>query len=114
MPQGYYTIEKWTRPKKSTALEWVAVLHLPFGTSLTAAESAVEQLGPGFYRVVQMQRAIWAEKEDGKLRLRKSHAGSPESLESMAQMFDRCGGVYPVEEVREARQRFKRKRAGAS
>jgi len=111
MPQGYYTIEQWERRKNSAAPAWVAVLHLPFGTSLTAAEKAVEKLGPGFYRVVQIQRVIWAEKEDGKLRLRKSHAGSPESLESMARMFDHCGGVYPVEEVREARQRAKRGRA---
>jgi len=114
MPQGYYTIEQWKPAKKSAAPAWVAVLHLPFGTSLTAAETAVEGLGPGFYRVVQMQRVIWAEKEDGKLRLRKSHAGSPDSLESMARMFDRCGGVYPIEEVREARRQAKRKLAGRS
>jgi hypothetical protein len=105
MPQGYYTIEKWMRPSARARSKWIAVLQLPLGTSLTAAESAVERLGPGFYRVVQMQRVIWAENEDRKLRLRKSHAGSPESLDSMAQMFDRCGGVYPVEEVREARRR---------
>jgi len=114
MPQGYYTIEKWARSKKGAPLEWVPVVHLPFGTSLTAAEKAVERLGPGFYRVVQMQRVIWAENEDGKLRLRKSHAGSPESLAKMSQMFERCGGVYPVEEVREARRRAKRKRAARS
>ena len=114
MPQGYYTIDKWTRAKKSTRPEWVAVVHLPFGTSLTAAEAVVEKLGPGFYRVVQTQRVIWAEKENGQLRLRKSHAGSPKSLQKMSQMFDRCDGVYPVEEVREARQRAKRKRAAPS
>jgi hypothetical protein len=114
MPQGYYTIEKWTRPSIRAQPKWIAVLQLPFGTSLTAAESAVERLGPGFYRVVQMQRVIWAENEDGKLRLRKSHAGSPDSLEKMSQMFDRCGGVYPAREVREARQRAKRKRAARS
>ena len=109
MPQGYYTIEQWKQRKKSAPPAWVAVLHLPFGTSLTAAEKAVERLGPGFYRVIQIQRVIWAEKEDGRLRLRKSHAGSPGSLEQMRQMFERCGGVYPVEEVREARRRAKRK-----
>lgn len=114
MPQGYYTIEQWKQTKKSAAPAWVAVLRLPFGTSLTAAEKAVEKLGPGFYRVVQMQRVIWAEKEDGKLRLRKSHAGSPDSLEKMRQMFERCAGVYPIEEVREARRRSKRERARRS
>jgi hypothetical protein len=114
MPQGYYTIEKWTRRSVKARRKWISVLQLPFGTSLTAAESAVERLGPGFYRVVQMQRVIWAEKEDGQLRLRKSHAGSPESLDKMSQIFDHCNGVYPVEEVREARQRAKRKRAASS
>ena len=112
MPQGYYTIERWTRPSAKARPRWTAVLQLPLGTSLTAAENTVERLGPGFYRVIQMQRVIWAEKEDGQLRLRKSHAGSPDSLEKMRQMFDRCNGVYPVEEVREARRRTKRKRAG--
>src|SRR5215471_12230895 len=114
MPQGYYTIEQWKRSNKSAPLGWVAVLHLPFGTSLTAAEKAVEKLGPGFYRLVQMQRVIWAENEDGRLRLRKSHASSPESLDKMRQMFQRCDGVYPVEEVHEARRRAIRKREASS
>jgi hypothetical protein len=110
MPQGYYTIEQWTQPKKGARPEWVAVLHLPFGESLTAAEKAIERLGkPGFYRVVHTQRVIWAEQEGAKLRLRKSHAGSPESLDSMRQMFERTGGRYPVEEAREARRRAKKK-----
>jgi hypothetical protein len=114
MPQGYYTIEKWMRPSAKAQPTWTAVLQLPFGTSLRAAEGAVERLGPGFYRVVQMQRVIWAENEDGRLRLRKSHAGSPESLDKMRQMFDRRDGVYPVEEVRKARRRAIRKRAASS
>ena len=50
MPQGYYTIEQWKRPK------WVAVAVLPFGLSLTAAEQALKRMGkPGFYRLVQTQ-----------------------------------------------------------
>jgi len=114
MPQGYYTIEKWNGATKNVRPRWTVVLQLPLGTSLAAAEKAVEGLGEGFYRVVQMQRVIWAEQEDGNLRLRKSHAGSPESLEAMRQMYERCRGVYPVEEVREARRRAKRKRAGQS
>jgi hypothetical protein len=107
MPQGYYTIEQWKAPKTTAQPEWVAVLHLAFGASLTAAEKAVEKLESGFYRVVQTQRVIWAQKEGGKLRLRKSHASSPESLEKMRQMFERCGGEYPVEEIQEARRRAK-------
>jgi hypothetical protein len=110
MPQGYYTVEQWTRAKRGGRLEWVAVLHLRLGESLTAAEKAIERLWkPGFYRVVQTQRVIWAELEGSGLRLRKSHAGSPESLDSMRQVYDRTGGVYPVEEVREARRRAKKK-----
>src|SRR5262245_62090004 len=109
MPQGYYTIEEWRAGKKGARAEWVTVLTLPFGATLTHAEEALAKLGrPGFYRVVQMQRVIWAEREDGKLRLRKSHAGSPQSLEQMRAMFEQNGGRYPVEEVREARRRSKK------
>jgi hypothetical protein len=109
MPQGYYTIEQWAPTKKGARPEWVAVLHLPFGESLTAAEKAIETLGkPGFYRIVQTQRVIWAELEVNGLRLRKSHAGSPESLDNMRQAFERTGGRYPIEEAREALRRAKK------
>ena len=43
MPQGYYTIEQWTRPKKGSPRAWVEILHLPFGRSLTDAEIAREE-----------------------------------------------------------------------
>jgi hypothetical protein len=112
MPQGYYTIEQWKRPRKGAPPEWVAVLTLPFGATLTDAEQALAELDkPGFYRLVQMQRVIWAEREGGKLRLRKSHAGSPENLDRMRATFQRCGGHYPLEEVREARRKAKRDQA---
>jgi len=105
MPQGYYTIEQWTKE------EWVAIAHLPFGLSLTAAENALAKLDkPGFYRLVQMQRVIWAEKENGKIRLRKSHATTPEGLDRQRQMFDRAGGRFPVEEVRAHRLAIKKSR----
>jgi hypothetical protein len=110
MPQGYYTIEQWTRGKKGSAGAWVEVLHLLFGRSLTDAETAVKNLGtPGLYRVVQMQRVVWAEQEGDELRMRKSHAGSPENLDEVRQMFERSKGRYPVEEVKEARRRQKRR-----
>jgi hypothetical protein len=110
MPQGYYTIEQWAKSKKGAKPEWRAILHLPFGLSLSAAEAALANLGkPGFYRLVHMQRVIWAEKENGTLRLRKSHAGSPQSLDKIRQMFDRCAGRYPLEEVSAARRRQKDK-----
>ena len=55
MPQGYYTIEQWTRGKEGSTGAWVEILNLPFGRSLTEAETAVKNLGtPGLYRVVQM------------------------------------------------------------
>jgi hypothetical protein len=105
MPQGYYTIEQWKR------VEWVAAAVLPFGLSLTAAERALERLGkPGFYRLVHTQRVIWAEREPTGLRLRKSHALSPQGLERMREMFDRNAGRYPAEEVKAARRDVKRNR----
>jgi hypothetical protein len=53
---------------------------------------------------------IWAELEANGLRLRKSHAGSPESLDNMRQTFERTGGRYPIEEAREARRRAKKRK----
>ena len=112
MPQGYYTIEQWKQPRKGASAEWVAILTLPFGETLSAAEQALRQLDKaGFYRVIQTQRVIWAEYDKGSLRLRKSHAGSPESLEQMRLMFERCGGRYPIEEAREAHRQAKRRKA---
>jgi len=103
MPQGYYTIEQWKRPA------WVAVTVLPFGLSQTGAEEALRRMGkPGFYRLVQMQRVVWCELDDSGLRLRKSHASSPENLQSMQEMFDRTAGRYPADEVRAARRETKR------
>lgn len=108
MPQGYYTIEQWTRVKKGSPGAWVDILDLPSGRSLTDAETAVKNLGtPGMYRVVQMQRVVLAEQEGNDLRLRKSHASAPESLDEIRQMFERSKGRYPVEEVKEARRRQK-------
>src|ERR1700750_145144 len=108
MPQGYYTIEQWTPAKKRPQGRWIEILHLPFGRSLTEAETAVKNLGtPGLYRIVQMQRVGWAGQEGDQRRLRKSQAGSPENLDEVRQMFERSKGRYPVEEVREARRQQK-------
>jgi hypothetical protein len=105
MPQGYYVVEQWTRSTKDAAAEWIPFLILPFGATLTAAEQALEKLGnPGFYRIVQMQRVIWADQDEGVFKLRKSHANSPHGLKKMQAMFERCGGRYPREEVRAARR----------
>ena len=50
MPQGYYLIEQWTRSGKDAPAEWIPILHLPFGATLTAAENALEKLGEPQYR----------------------------------------------------------------
>src|SRR4051812_36680545 len=105
MSQGYYTIEQWDRPR------WVVVAALPFGLTLTQAERALERLGkPGFYRLVHTQRIVWCEREGAGIRLRKSHATSPQGLERMQEMFDRTAGRYPADEVRAARREQKPKR----
>jgi hypothetical protein len=102
MPQGYYTIEQWTPPT------WVAVAVLPFGLSQTAAEQELQRMGkPGLYRLVQTQRVIWCESDGSDIRLRKSHAGSPQGLQKIEQMFDRTDGRYPIEEVKAARRKVK-------
>jgi hypothetical protein len=111
MSQGYYTIEQWKQSKSGGPSEWVAIGHLPFGFSQTDAEKAVEQLNkPGLYRLVHMQRVIWADNDNGKVRLRKSHASSPESLARLVKMFERTGEKYPLDEVQAARQKAKRQR----
>lgn len=112
MPQGYYTIEEWSPPKRGAPAQWRAIAHLPLGKSLTAAEHSIEKIGkPGLYRIVQLQRVIWAETERSGLRLRKSHAESPEGLDKIREIFERTGGQYPVQEAREARRRAKQNRA---
>jgi hypothetical protein len=108
MPQGYYTIEQWTGKDGERQPIWTAVAYLPFGRTQTQAEAALEKLGKhGFYRLVQTQRVIWAEKIGAKLHLRKSHAGSPASLEEQRKIFERFDGKFPVEEMRAARRRQK-------
>jgi hypothetical protein len=108
MPQGYYTIEQWKPPKKGLPSKWVEITHLPFGKSLTDAENALQNLGkPGLYRLVQMQRVIWAEQDDDDVKMRKSHAASPEGLDDIRHMFERTKGRYPIDEVKEARRKQK-------
>jgi hypothetical protein len=66
--------------------------------------AALEKRGePGLFRVVQMQRCVWAEREGGKLRLHGSHASSPESLARVVEIFEREGGRRPVEKARAER-----------
>ena len=82
MPYGYFVVEQRKPVKPGAAAEWTPIHHFDARTTLTKVMQWIEAEGkPGFYRVIQMQRAVWAEKIGGKLRLRKWHAGSPESLE---------------------------------
>lgn len=112
MPHGFFTIEQWKRPAGAETLQWIPILHLDSYQSLTKAMAALEKRGvPGLFRVFQMQRCVWAEMEGGKLRLRGSHASSPEDLALIVEIFEREGGRRPVGKARDERARAKAKRA---
>src|SRR5690242_1945875 len=101
MAHGYFTVEQWKPPRNGAAAAWVPILHLDADQSLTKAVAALEKRGkPGLFRVVQMQRCVWAEVEKGKLRLHGSHASLPENLAQIVEIFEREGGRRPVEKAR--------------
>ena len=90
MAHGFFTIEQWRNK------QWETVCHLNGDQSVTDVLRELERRDkPGFFRVVQTQRMIWAEKIDGKLRLRKWHANKPETLSRSAEAFDRDRGRWP-------------------
>jgi hypothetical protein len=98
MAHGFFTIEQWKTPKRGTKPAWVPILHLDADHSLTDALRAIEEGDQaGFYRVIQTQRQVCAEKVDGKLYLRKWHANSLEALTRTAEAFERDGGHWPAE-----------------
>src|SRR5256714_14737299 len=106
MPHGFVTVEQWKHP------HWIPILPLDSSQSLTKAMAALEKRGePGLFRVVQMQRCVWAELEAGRLRLHGSHASSPENLAQIVEIFEREGGRRPVEKARQERAAAKAKRA---
>src|SRR6266566_5963705 len=112
MPHGFFTVEQWKRPQGSATTHWIPILHLDSYQSLTKAMAALERRGePGLFRVVQMQRCVWAELDGGKLRLHGSHASSPENLAQIVQIFGREGGRRPVEKAWQERAEAKAKRA---
>jgi hypothetical protein len=91
MAHRFFTIEEWRNKK------WVTVCHLNADQSVTAAIQKLERRDkPGYFRIVQTQRMIWAEKIGGRLKLRKWHAGSPETLSRGAEAFDRDKGRWPT------------------
>jgi hypothetical protein len=109
MPTGFFTIEQWKRPRPRAALQWIAVANLDAGKSLADAIKQIETMGKsGLYRVVQTPRTIWAEREGNKLRLRKWHAMSAESLARLAKAYERDHGVWPVQKERAERARANR------
>ena len=111
MPHGFFTVEQWKRPQDSATTRWIPILHLDSYQSLTKAIAALEKRGePGLFRVVQMQRCVWAEMEGGKLRLHGSHASSPENLAQIVEIFEREGGRRPVEKARQERAAARAKR----
>jgi hypothetical protein len=111
MPHGFFTVEQWTRSEKTATAQWIPILHLDSYQSLTKAMAVLEKRGePGLFRVVQMQRCIWAEMEGGRLRLHGSHASSPENLARIVEIYEREGGRRPVEKARLERARAKANR----
>ena len=111
MPHGFFTVEQWTRPANNEPAQWMPIFHLDSYQSLTKAMKIVEERGePGLFRVVQMQRCLWAERDGEKLRLHGSHASSPENLAQIVDIFEREGGRRPVEKARQQRAKAKAKR----
>ena len=97
MPHGFFTIEQWKPPKRGAAAKWVAVAHVNADQSLGDALKEIERRNhPGFFRVIQTQRQIWAQNVNGKLKLRKWHANSPEALAGTAKAFVRDKGRWPA------------------
>jgi hypothetical protein len=98
MAHGFFTIEQWKPPKRGAQPAWVAIRHLDADHSLSDALRTIEEHDQaGFFRVIQTQRQVWAEKVNGKLRLRKWHANSPEALTRTAEAFERDEGRWPTE-----------------
>jgi hypothetical protein len=111
MPFGFFTIEQWQRPKRGKG-KWTPILHLDSHQSLTKALAELEKRGKaGLYRVNQTQRCIWAEVEEGQLRLHGSHVSSLEGLAKLVRIFEKEGGRRPVEKARLERARAKAERA---
>ena len=108
MAHGFFTLERWMRAGKRRSV-WVAIRHADAGRKLADVLAGLEKSGEaGFYRVTQTQRMIWAEKENGKLKLRKWHVGTPEDLAKSAAAFERDGGKWPVERARQENLRKRR------
>jgi hypothetical protein len=110
MPHGFFTVEQWKTPRGGATSQWIPILHLDSYQSLTKVMVALEKRAKsGLYRIVQMQRCIWAEMEGGELRLHGSHSSSPENLARLVEIYEREGGRRPVKQARAQRARAKAK-----
>jgi hypothetical protein len=97
MPHGFFTVEQWKGTSRQAAGQWAPIKHFDACNTLTGVMAWIEAEGrPGFFRVVQTQRMIRAEQIEGKLRLDRKHAGSPETLERSVQAFERDKGKWPA------------------
>src|SRR5262249_7632292 len=103
---GFFTVEQWSR--KGSKPLWKPILHLDSYQSLTNAMRALEKRGkPGLYRIVQTQRCVWAEMENGKLKLHGSHVSSWQGLSGRPSVFEREKGKRPVAKARQDRLKAK-------
>ena len=111
MPHGYFTVEQWKHSRNGGKASWTELFHLDSYQSLTKVLAALKTRGePGLFRVLQMQRCLWAEMEGNKLRLHGSHSSSPEGLAEIVQIFERVKGRRPVEKARPNRAATKSKK----
>jgi hypothetical protein len=111
MPHGFFTVEEWRPAQGSVKSGWIPILHIDSCESLSKAITILEKRGqPGLFRVLQTQRCLWGEMEDGKLRLHGSHVSSPKRLAEMTELYQREGGRRPVEKARQERAAAKARR----
>ena len=96
LPVGLGSYVHWDRRLDAALAAAVMSINIVKGVELGLG---FEQTRRFLFRVVQMQRCVWAEMEGGKLRLHGSHASSPENLAQLVEIFEREGGRRPVEKA---------------
>ena len=95
MPHGFFTIEQWKQPRKGKG-RWVVIQHLDRFKKLSdAIDLLAARKKPGFYRVIQTQRMIWAETGPKGFKMHKWHALEVKTLERTAKAFVRDRRKWP-------------------
>ena len=85
MPLGFFTVEQFKATQDGAEPTWVTISHHDGCDTLTQVMEKMEStVEPGFYRVIQTQRMIRAEKVDGKIKLHKRHAMNEATLNRSA------------------------------